>query len=85
MVKALAGQVAPLVAAEVSASITAREASPWLTFEELVEYTKMPEGTLRKQCAHGVFKGHGGKRKLYYRPQVDEALLASRNELREAS
>jgi hypothetical protein len=50
------------------------ESSPWLTFEEAVEYTKVPAGTFRKLSAEGTFTAHGGKRKVYHRHELDSAL-----------
>jgi hypothetical protein len=50
------------------------ESSPWMTFEEAVEYTRVPEGTFRKLSADGTFTAHGGKRKVYHRQELDTAL-----------
>ena len=49
--------------------------SPWMTFEEAVEYTRVPAGTFRKLSADGTFPAHGGKRKIYHRQELDTALL----------
>ncbi len=50
--------------------------SPWMDFGELVEYTKIPEGTLRKLTAAGRVRGHSsGRAKVYHREEVDEDLL----------
>ena len=49
--------------------------SPWMTFEEAVEYTRVPAGTFRKLSADGTFTAHGGKRKIYHRQELDAALL----------
>lgn len=51
------------------------ESSPWMTFQALVEYTSIPEGTLREMTAAGKIPRHAGKTKLYHRDEVDEALL----------
>ena len=51
------------------------EGSPWMTFEEAVEYTRVPAGTFRKLSAQGTFTAHGGKRKVYHRQELDSALL----------
>ncbi len=48
-----------------------------MTFEEAVEYTKDPCGTIRKMSAEGTFTAHGGKRKVYHRHELDEALSDS--------
>jgi hypothetical protein len=48
---------------------------PWMNFDELVEYTRIPEGTLRKLTASGQVPGHGARTKTYHRDEVDEALL----------
>lgn len=58
-------------------ALTAAESSPWLTFEEAVEYTKVPSGTFRKLSADGTFTAHGGKRKVYHRQELDKALSGS--------
>ncbi|MGO8907122.1 MAG: hypothetical protein ACLQMH_16105 [Solirubrobacteraceae bacterium] len=50
------------------------DASPWMTFEEAVAYTKVPAGTFRKLSAEGTFTAHGGKRKIYHRYELDAAL-----------
>jgi len=50
------------------------EGSPWMTFEEAVEYTRVPTGTFRKLSADGTFTAHGGKRKVYHRQELDSAL-----------
>jgi hypothetical protein len=52
------------------------EGSPWMTFEEAVEYTRVPAGTFRKLSADGAFTAHGGKRKIYHRQELDAALLS---------
>lgn len=51
------------------------EGSPWMTFEEAVEYTRVPAGTFRKLSAGGTFPTHGGKRKVYHRQELDTALM----------
>lgn len=50
-------------------------ASPWMDFEGLCEYAKIPEGTLRKMTAAGEIPSHGGRTRIYHRDEVDEALL----------
>jgi hypothetical protein len=52
------------------------EGSPWMTFEEAVEYARVPAGTFRKLSADGTFTAHGGKRKIYHRQELDAALLS---------
>ncbi len=47
-----------------------------MTFEEAVEYTRVPAGTFRKLSADGTFTAHGGKRKIYHRQELDAALLS---------
>ncbi len=47
-----------------------------MTFEEAVEYTRVPAGTFRKLSADGTFTAHGGKRKIYRRQELDAALLS---------
>jgi hypothetical protein len=52
------------------------EGSPWMTFEEAVEYTRVAAGTFRKLSADGTFTAHGGKRKIYHRQELDAALVS---------
>ena len=50
-------------------------ATPWLNTREAIEYSRMPEGTFRKLAASGKIPSHGGKSKLFYRPELDQALM----------
>lgn len=52
--------------------------TPWLTTAEAIEYTRLPEGTFRKLAASGKIPSHGGRSKLFYRPELDETLLTLR-------
>ena len=51
------------------------ESSPWLTTREAIAYTKLPESTFRKLASCGKIPSHGGRAKLFYRPEIDHALL----------
>jgi hypothetical protein len=51
------------------------QASPWLPTPQAIAYTGLPEGTFRKLAASGRIPSHGGRRKLFYRPELDQALL----------
>jgi hypothetical protein len=73
---ALADRLAPRLAERLGVC-AASDASPWMTFEEAVQYTKIPAGTFRKLSADGTFTAHGGKRKLYHRHELDAALSHS--------
>lgn len=53
-------------------------ATPWLTTAEAIKYTRLPEGTFRKLAACGKIPSHGGRSKLFYRPELDETLLTLR-------
>ena len=50
---------------------------PWLTTAEAIKYTGLPDGTFRKLAACGKIPSHGGRSKIFYRPEVDQALLSS--------
>ena len=54
-----------------------RTASPWLTTDEAITYSRLPEGTFRKLAACGKIPSHGGRSKIFYRPEVDQALMSS--------
>jgi hypothetical protein len=73
---ALADRLAPRLADRLGVP-GPPETSPWMTFEEAVEYTKIPAGTFRKLSAEGTFTAHGGKRKVYHRHELDAALSES--------
>jgi excisionase family DNA binding protein len=72
-VRELAHQIAPELAKLIKNDTS--DTTPWLTTPEAVEYTKLPEGTFRKLAACGKIPSHGGRTKLFYRPEVDQALL----------
>lgn len=72
---ALAIRLASRLADRIAGQLALPETSPWMTFEEAVEYTKVPAGTFRKLSADGTFTAHGGKRKIYHRQELDVALL----------
>jgi hypothetical protein len=57
------------------ASNGGRDASPWLTTQEAIAYSKLPEGTFRKLASSGKIPSHGGRTKVFYRPEIDDALL----------
>lgn len=71
----LAERLAPRLTELMSAAQTA--SSPWLTTSQAVTYSGLPEGTFRKLAACGRIPSHGGRTKLFYRPELDldQALL----------
>lgn len=74
---ALARRLAARLAEQITDQLTAPNGgSPWMTFEEAVEYTRVPAGTFRKLSADGTVTAHGGKRKIYHRQELDAALLS---------
>ena len=73
LVSELATRLAPRVAEIVSHDMPS--SSPWLTTIEAVDYSRLPEGTFRKLAASGKIPSHGGRAKVFYRPEIDQALL----------
>lgn len=76
----LADALADLVAERLEARLSgmARPAtppSPWLTTRQAIEYSALPAGTFRKLAACGKIPSHGGRTKLFYRPELDQSLL----------
>src|SRR3954452_3564955 len=69
-----AEQVALHVAELVREQLEMERQSPWMLMEEAIEYTRVPAGTFRKWVAEGRIPGHGGKRKLFHRAELDAAL-----------
>jgi hypothetical protein len=65
----LAARMAALLNTECSPT------TPWLTTDEAIEYSRLPAGTFRKLSASGKIPSHGGHTKIFFRPEVDEALL----------
>jgi hypothetical protein len=53
------------------------DSSPWLTTRQAIAYTGLPEGTFRKLVTCGKIPSHGGRSKIYFRPEIDQALLGS--------
>lgn len=79
LLDALAQRLARCLAERMADRLTTlgpSEGSPWMTFEEAVEYTRVPAGTFRKLSAEGTFTAYGGKRKVYHRQELDSALRA---------
>lgn len=70
----VAEQLAPQLAQMVSET---HGAGPWLTTAEAVKYTGLPDGTFRKLAACGKIPSHGGRSKIFFRPEIDQALLSS--------
>jgi hypothetical protein len=68
----LAAHLAPKIAEFVNQDTTT---SPWLTTLEAIDYSRLPEGTFRKLAASGKIPSHGGRTKVFYRPEIDQALL----------
>lgn len=78
LVDEVAARVADQLATEVGRLLTeTRGSGPWLTTAEAIKYTALPEGTFRKLAACGKIPSHGGRSKIFYRPEVDQALLSS--------
>ena len=77
MLHVLAEELANCLAPKVAELISdpSGDRSPWLTTHEAVEYSRLPEGTFRKLAASGKIPSHGGRAKLFYRPELDQALL----------
>ena len=78
LVDDLASRVADRLASELGKLVDeTRGPGPWLTTAEAIKYTGLPEGTFRKLAACGKIPSHGGRSKLFYRPEIDQALLSS--------
>jgi hypothetical protein len=82
LARRLADHLAPRVAELLSEH--SADASPWLTTREAVAYSGLADSTFRKLAASGKIPSHGGRAKLFYRPEIDQALLTSRGPAEEA-
>ena len=49
-----------------------------------ITYSGLAESTFRKLAACGKIPSHGGRAKLFYRPEIDRALLSSKGVAEEA-
>jgi excisionase family DNA binding protein len=74
---AIAVELAPLLVEQLV--IAGSPTSPWMTTVEAIEYTRIPAGTFRQLAASGRIPCHGGRRKLFHRVEVDEAILGYRH------
>jgi hypothetical protein len=82
-IDALADRLAARLVEQIADQFAALHVgSPWMTFEEAVEYARVPAGTFRKLSANGTFTAHGGKRKIYHRQELDAALLSLSGRIR---
>jgi excisionase family DNA binding protein len=72
----LVNAIADAVTERVAQQLEQREqaATPWMTTEEAIEYTRIPAGTFRQWSAEGKLPAHGGRTKLYHRAELDRAL-----------
>lgn len=78
LVDEVASRVADQLATEVQRLLTeTRGSGPWLTTAQAIKYTGLPDGTFRKLAACGKIPSHGGRSKIFYRPEIDQALLSS--------
>jgi hypothetical protein len=82
----LAQRVAEHLAPRVAELISERswESSPWFTTRQAIAYSGLAESTFRKLAACGKIPSHGGRAKLFYRPEIDQALLGSKGVAEEA-
>lgn len=81
----LTGAVVRLLADELADRLVSRvteilpvgssHSTPWLTTAEAIDYSRLPEGTFRKLMSSGKIPSHGGRAKLFYRPEIDQALM----------
>jgi hypothetical protein len=78
LVEDVASRVADQLAPELVKMVAEGQGpSPWLTTAEALKYTGLPAGTFRKLAACGKTPSHGGRSKIFYRPEIDQALLSS--------
>jgi hypothetical protein len=76
MLRLLADELADRVVARVAEKLpSSPDSSPWLTTAEAISYSRLPEGTFRKLMSTGRIPSHGGRAKLFYRAEIDQALL----------
>jgi excisionase family DNA binding protein len=78
LVDEVVSRVADQLATEVGKLLAETQGpGPWLTTAEAIKYTGLPDGTFRKLAACGKIPSHGGRSKIFYRPEIDQALLSS--------
>jgi hypothetical protein len=74
LLDAVAEQLAPRIAERLVDQLVTPEPE-WLTFDELVQFTRLPAGNLRKLVANGEIPKHGGKTHVFYREEINTWLL----------
>jgi hypothetical protein len=78
LIEELAARVADQLASQVAKMVSESHGpGPWLTTAEAIKYTGLPEGTFRKLAACGKIPSHGGRSNIFFRPEIDQALLSS--------
>ncbi len=78
LIEEVASRVADQIAPQLARMVTESHGyGPWLTTAEAIKYTGLPGGTFRKLAACGKIPSHGGRSKIFYRPEIDQALLSS--------
>lgn len=75
---ALADRIAERVVSQLPACEHAHDQRTWLNTKEAIEYTRLPAGTFRHLMAAGRIPAHGGKTKVFFRPELDDAVKALR-------
>jgi hypothetical protein len=78
LIEEVASRVADQLAPDLAKMVSERHGpGPWLTTAEAIKYTGLPDGTFRKLAACGKIPSHGGRSKIFFRPEIDQALLSS--------
>lgn len=75
LLDALAERVADRIADRLPAP-SESDRPLWMNTREAIEYTRIPEGTFRHLAAAGRIPAHGGRSKVFHRPELDEAVKA---------
>ena len=78
LIEELASRVADQLALQLAKVVSESHGpGPWLTTAEAIKYMGLPDGTFRKLAACGKIPSHGGRSKIFFRPEIDQALLSS--------
>lgn len=72
IVESIGSAIAKVVIREMRQYLA--EASPWMTTEEAIAYSRIPEGTFRKLAAAGEIRSHGGRTKIFHKQELDQDL-----------
>lgn len=69
LVQTIADRLAPRLE-----QLADQQQSPWMTVDEAIAYSRVPDGTFRKLVQTGEIRHHGGRTHRFHRMELDTDL-----------